>query len=71
MLIFVVFHITKHAAKPLQSLASSVKQVSYSNLSLELNFTDYPDEITALNEAFEKMFQRLRQSMDEIVRMQA
>lgn len=71
MLIFVVFHITKHAAKPLQSLASSVKQVSYSNLSLELNFTDYPDEITALNEAFEKMFQRLRQSMDEIVRIQA
>lgn len=71
MLIFVVFHITKHAAKPLQALASSVKQVSYSNLSLELNFTDYPDEITALNEAFEKMFQRLRQSMDEVVRMQA
>lgn len=71
MLVFVVFHITKHAAKPLQELASSVKQVSYSNLSLELNFTDYPDEITALNEAFEKMFQRLRQSMDEIVRMQA
>lgn len=71
MLVFVVFHITKHAAKPLQELASSVKQVSYSNLSLELNFTDYLDEITALNEAFEKMFQRLRQSMDEIVRMQA
>ena len=71
MLVFVVFHITKHAAKPLQVLASSVKQVSYSNLSLELNYTDYPDEITALNEAFEKMFQRLRQSMDEIVRMQA
>lgn len=71
MLIFVVFHITKRAAKPLQALASSVKQVSYSNLSLELNFADYPDEITALNEAFEKMFQRLRQSMDEIVRMQA
>ena len=71
MLVFVVFHITKHAAKPLQELASSVKQVSYSNLSLELNFTDYPYEITALNEAFEKMFQRLRQSMDEIVRMQA
>ena len=71
MLVFVVFHITKHAAKPLQALASSVKQVSYSNLSLELNYTDYPDEITALNEAFEKMFQRLRQSMDEIVRMQA
>ncbi|MDO4272892.1 MAG: histidine kinase [Eubacteriales bacterium] len=73
LVIFVVvlFYVTKHATRPLQELTSSVKQVSISNLSLELDFSDYPDEICGLNKAFEKMFQRLRQSMDEIVRIQA
>lgn len=69
--IVVLFYVTKRATKPLHDLTASVKQVSYSNLSLELEFSDYPDEISSLNEAFEKMFHRLRQSMDEIVKMQA
>ncbi|MDC7290452.1 histidine kinase [Blautia schinkii] len=69
--VVVIFYVTKHATKPLQDLTSSVKQVSISNLSLELDFADYPDEISGLNTAFDKMFQRLRQSMDEIVRIQA
>ncbi len=69
--IVVLFYVTKRATRPLRDLTASVKQVSYSNLSLELEFSDYPDEISSLNEAFEKMFYRLRQSMDEVVKMQA
>ena len=70
-MIFVIFVITRKATQPLQELTDSVRQVSLSNLSLEMDFSDYPDEISGLNEAFAKMFQRLQQSMDEVVRMQA
>lgn len=71
LMIFVIFVITRKATQPLQELTDSVRQVSLSNLSLEMDFSDYPDEISGLNEAFAKMFQRLQQSMDEVVRMQA
>lgn len=71
ILVILLFYITRRATRPLQELTASVKQVSYSNLSLELDFSDYPDEMVGLNKAFDKMFQRLRQSIDEVVRMQA
>lgn len=66
-----LFYVTKHATKPLRDLTTSVKQVSYPNLSLEMNAADYSDEISGLNRAFDKMFLRLKQSMDENVRRQA
>lgn len=71
LMIFVIFLLIRQATKPLQELTESVRQVSLSNLSLTIDFADYPDEISGLNDAFDKMFQRLQQSMDEVVRMQA
>jgi len=73
LMIFLVmmFIITKRATQPLRDLTSAVKGVSLSNLSLEADTYPYSDEITRLNRAFENMFERLKQSMDEIVRMQA
>lgn len=73
LIIFLImmFLVTKRTTRPLRELTASVKNVSLSNLSLEADTQTYPDEISSLNLAFENMFTRLRQSMDEVVRIQA
>lgn len=65
------FLVTKRVTRPLSELTHSVKQVSLSTPSLELDASDYPDEISGLNQAFDKMFLRLKQSMDENIRRQS
>lgn len=69
--LIMMFLVTKRTTRPLRDLTASVKNVTLSNLSLETDTQNYPDEISSLNRAFEKMFTRLKQSMDEVVRMQA
>lgn len=68
--IIILFYAVKRATLPILELTNSVKQVSIANLSLDTEFASCPDEIIALNQAFDKMLKRLKQSMDEIVRMQ-
>lgn len=69
--LIMMFLITKRTTQPLRDLTASIKQVSFTNLSLEADSADYPDEISSLNQAFDKMFERLKQSMDEIVKVKA
>ncbi len=69
--IIAIFHVTKRATRPLQELTHSVKQVTLSTPSLELDPSDYPDEISGLNQAFDKMFFRLKQSMEENIQRQS
>lgn len=66
-----IFIVTKRATRPLSELTDSVKQISLSTPSLQLDASDYPDEISSLNQAFDKMLLRLRQSMDENIRRQS
>lgn len=66
-----LFLVTKRATRPLSELTDSVKQISLSTPSLRLDASDYPDEISSLNQAFDKMLLRLKQSMDENIRRQS
>ncbi len=67
--IFVLFFLSRQMAKPLNMLRNSVRNVSIENLSINLDITDENNEINQLNEAFNAMFKRLRESMDELVVM--
>lgn len=66
-----IFLITKRTTQPLRELTASVEEVSLANLSLETSSTEYPDEFTKLNRSFERMFDRLKCSMDENIKIKA
>lgn len=67
----ITFVITKHSTKPLRDLTEYAKQVTLDNLSLDMDYGQYPDEVINLNHSFQKMFDRLKHSMDENVKMKA
>lgn len=67
----ITFIITKHSTKPLRDLTEYTKQVTLDNLSLDMDYGDYSDEVSNLNYSFQKMFDRLKKSMDENVQMKA
>lgn len=69
--LLMLFIITKRTTQPLRDLTASVKRVSLSNLSLAADAPDYPDEVSSLNQAFDKMFQHLKESMDENVKIKS
>lgn len=69
LLIFIAFMASKTVAKPLMQLRDQVQSVSLQNLSIELSTEGPGNEINQLNEAFNQMFERLRESMDEVAAM--
>lgn len=69
--IAVVYFISDWLSKPLKMMKDSVKDVTLKNLSLEIAHPNSSNEILQLNEAFEAMFSRLEESMDELVKTKA
>lgn len=63
--------LSRQMAKPLNTLRDSVRNVSLENLSINLDTAGDSNEINQLNEAFNTMFNRLRESMDELVTMRS
>lgn len=63
----VVFFITKKLTAPIRELRNSINRVSLENLSMDLITEPENNEIVQLNEAFEKMFQRLKESINQSV----
>lgn len=66
-----IFIITRKLTVPLRELSESVNRVSISNLSLSIHTDDTIDEFKQLNQAFQLMFSRLHDSMNEIVTMKS
>lgn len=66
--LFVVFIITRQLTLPLKKLRNSVRSVSINNLSIDLGNDDAGhNELILLNRAFNKMFERLRMSMQQVI----
>lgn len=63
----IIFIITNHMTKPLKDLRKSLKTVSLDNLSVEINHNGIRNELIRLNEAFDAMFRRLKESMEQIM----
>ncbi|WP_373229206.1 sensor histidine kinase [Cohnella sp.] len=59
------FVITKQLTKPFRKMRDSIRNVSYNNLSIEID--DTSNEIILMNNAFESMFERLKDSMEQVV----
>ncbi len=59
------FAITRHLTKPFRKMRDSIRNVSYNNLSIEID--DTSNEINLMNSAFESMFERLKDSMEQVV----
>ena len=64
---YTIFLISNRITKPLKELRQSVHEVSMANLSLEVGALEVDDEFSELNFAFDKMFERLKLSLDEVV----
>lgn len=74
--LFLIFYISKQTTQPLRELTSSIHNVNISNLFLEVSDLSPSelgkiDEFTQLNLAFNKMFDRLKDSMDEVIKTKA
>lgn len=59
------FLITKRLTKPFRKMRDSIRKVSYNNLAIEID--DSSNEIILMNSAFESMFERLKDSMEQVV----
>lgn len=59
------FLITKQLTKPFRKMRNSIRNVSYNNLAIEID--DSSNEIILMNSAFESMFERLKDSMEQVV----
>jgi two-component system, sensor histidine kinase YesM len=66
----VIFFINKNLTAPIRDLRKSVNKVSLENLSIDFNITEGNNEVVQLNEAFEKMLQRLKESMNQTMQAQ-
>lgn len=69
--VYLIFFITQKLTQPLKELSNSVNQVSMSNLFLSVEADKSLDEFAHLNQAFQQMFKRLQDSMNEIVTLKA
>ena len=66
---YLVFFVSTRVTKPLKKLRKSVQNVDMTNMSVKVDTKGSADEFTELNLAFEQMFGRLHDSMDEIVKI--
>jgi len=69
LLVFIAFVASRTVAKPLIQLRDQVQSVTLQNLSIALPSEGPGNEINQLNEAFNQMFERLSDSMDEVAAM--
>lgn len=60
--------LTRRLTRPLNRLAHEVQEVSLESLDIHIG-SDSPDELTALNQSFHAMFQKLRTSIQEVYEM--
>ncbi|MDG0811122.1 HAMP domain-containing protein [Cohnella rhizosphaerae] len=65
--LLIIYLITRQLTRPLKQLTSSVKKVGLHNLSIDLANDRKSNEIVQLNRAFDKMFDRLKHSMNQVV----
>lgn len=61
----ITYMVARRVVQPLATLSDQVRQVSFQNLAINLPESNEHDEIGQLNDAFNGMFLRLRESMDE------
>ena len=63
----VEYLIIRHLTRPLKQLHQAVDAISIDNLSMELAPGDSSDELQRLGRAFNHMFKKLKESIDEMV----
>lgn len=66
--LIVVYILTNQLTMPLKLLRNSVREVSLDNLSVDIRYSENGNEIVELNEAFDAMFTRLKESMSELMK---
>ncbi|MEG0691826.1 MAG: histidine kinase [Oscillospiraceae bacterium] len=71
LMLFVLRISTSKMTKPLAELNNSIRHVSFNNMSLKLSDTYGLDEISFINQSFEKMFIELQQSIAKSVQSKA
>jgi len=64
--LIVLHHSSKRLTLPLRTLGSSLKQVTLSNLALNIDYTDKNNELQQLDRLFRKMFSRLQLSIEQL-----
>ncbi|WP_256759087.1 sensor histidine kinase [Cohnella sp. WQ 127256] len=64
--LIILYSSSKRLTLPLRTLGSSLKQVSLSNLALNIENTDKNNEMQLLDRMFKKMFSRLQHSIEQI-----
>lgn len=69
--LYLVYQVSSRITQPLRNLSESVEQVSLNNLYLKADTEEFKDEFSQLNVAFQGMFQRLQDSMDEVMLLKA
>ncbi|KIL37211.1 hypothetical protein SD71_00260 [Cohnella kolymensis] len=68
MTLIITFFISQRLTKPLVQLRKSMKNVTLSNLSIDLDQTGSANEFTLLYRAFDAMFRRLNESMSQEIK---
>lgn len=69
--LLLIYFLTNHLTRPLKLLRNSVRKVNIDNLAISLTQSGGIDEINELNTAFDSMFSRLKDSMNELVQTKA
>jgi len=64
--LIVLHSVSKRLTLPLRTLGSSLKQVSLSNLALNIEYTEKNNEMQLLDRMFKKMFSRLQHSIEQL-----
>jgi two-component system sensor histidine kinase YesM len=64
--LIILYSSSKRLTLPLRTLGGSLKQVSLSNLALNIDNTDKNNEMQLLDRMFKKMFSRLQHSIEQL-----
>ncbi len=67
--LFIIFKILKNTTEPLRQLTDSVTAITIQDPYLNIDTSEYPNEFVGLTLAFDKMLERLKNSMDENVKI--
>lgn len=67
----VLFKILKTTTEPLRQLTASVSLVTLNTPYLDVDASQYPDELAGLTVAFDQMLERLKSSMEENVKVKS
>ena len=63
------FLASRALARPLQDIAKNMREVTWNNMEIRLNFDAREDEVQILQQSFDAMLARIRESINQVIEM--